>query len=176
MIDGDTFVVEGEQRIRLAGADAPEEPDGCLALKATERLVALIGRKEVRIELTGEKSFERDVGFVFVGDAFVDKIILEEGFGKLMNQKNVKYGPILLAAEDSAQKAKRGIWSELCQGNGCKIKGNYRKDNDTKIYHLPDCYNYDKIVVNEKEKDQWFCTEEEAKSAGFKRSANCPKK
>jgi micrococcal nuclease len=174
--DGDTFTTQDGMKIRLAGVDAPEEPDGCLALKAKERLIALIDKKEIKIELTGKKSFERDVGFVFVDEAFVDKIMLEEGFGKLINKKNIPYGITLSSAQDSAQKAKRGIWSELCQGNGCQIKGNYRKDNNTYIYHLPSCYNYDKIVVNEKERDQWFCTEKEALEAGFRKSEDCPKK
>jgi micrococcal nuclease len=173
--DGDTFTTEDGMEIRLAGVDAPESPKGCLMFEAKERLVKLIDKKEVRIEFTGKNSFNREMAFVFVGDAFVDKVLLEEGLGYLMNGTNPKYGVSLTNARDSAKAAQRGVWSELCQGNGCKIKGNYRKDNNTYIYHLENCYNYDKIVVNEKEKDQWFCTEEEAIEAGFRKSEDCPK-
>jgi micrococcal nuclease len=174
IVDGDTFHTEDKRVIRLAGIDAPEEAKECLALKAKERLAELIEGKKVKIELTGEKSFDREVGFVFVKDAFIDKIMLEEGLGRATGAKDPNYGAVLMAAQDSAKKAQRGIWSDLCQGNGCLIKGNYRKDNDTYIYHLPDCYNYERIVVNEKERDQWFCTEEEAILAGFRKSEDCP--
>ncbi|MGB9706875.1 MAG: hypothetical protein ACPLXP_02260 [Microgenomates group bacterium] len=42
------------------------------------------------------------------------------------------------------------------------------------VYHLPECYNYDKIVINQREGDRWFCSEEEAKEAGFRKSKDCP--
>lgn len=63
-----------------------------------------------------------------------------------------KYDVELKQAEDEAKNAKRGIWSNACQQKkeNCVIKGNYRADNNTYIYHLPNCYNYERIVVNEK--------------------------
>jgi len=91
--------------------------------------------------------------------------------------KYADYAHELELAEGNAKNAKRGIWSSRCQNSqkeGCLIKENYRKDTKTKIYHLPDCYNYDKITVNLKEKDAWFCTAEEAVNAGFVKSRDCP--
>lgn len=87
-----------------------------------------------------------------------------------------KYDVELKQAEDEAKNAKRGIWSSACQQKkeNCVIKGNYRADNNTYIYHLPNCYNYERIVVNEKERDRWFCTDDEAKKAGFVKSKDCP--
>jgi hypothetical protein len=36
------------------------------------------------------------------------------------------------------------------------------------------CFNYDRIVMNASEGDKWFCTEAEAKAAGFRKSKDCP--
>lgn len=74
-------------------------------------------------------------------------------------------------------EAQRGIWSSLCQkprGENCIIKGNYRRDKDTRIYHTPDCYNYNKITIREGKGDRWFCSEAEATAAGFRKSRDCP--
>lgn len=174
VIDGDTFDLEGEVRVRLAGAEAPEYPEGCLGTKAKERLEELVLGKEVRVEVIEEDNFGRQIGFVKDG-VFADKVLVEEGLARAASGENPNFGAALLAAEDSARQAKRGIWSSLCAGReGCLIKGNVRRDRGTRVYHLPECYNYEKIVVNEQEGDQWFCSEAEAKKAGFRKSEDCP--
>jgi len=175
VIDGDTFDLDDETRIRLAGAQAPEYPEGCLSTKAKERLEELILGQTVQVELVQKDNFGRQVGFVKSKNVFVDKVLIEEGLAQAMNGQHPKYGAGLLSAQDSAQAAKRGLWSSLCAGQkDCLIKGNFRRDRETKVYHLSDCYNYQKIVINEKEDDMWFCTEKEAQAAGFRKSEDCP--
>lgn len=174
VIDGDTFDIEEGVRVRLAGASAPEYPEGCLSLEAKGRVEELILGKEVELEVVGEDNFGRKISFVRVGDIFIDKVMIEEGLAKAAGERE-KYGEILLEAEDSAKQAKRGIWSSLClPKEGCVIKGNVRRDRGTRVYHLPECFNYQKIVINEKEGDRWFCSEKEAKKAGFAKSEDCP--
>jgi hypothetical protein len=46
-----------------------------------------------------------------------------------------------------------------------KIKGNINSRGE-RIYHCPSRRDYDKITM--KSGDKWFCTESEAKSAGFR--------
>lgn len=175
VIDGDTFDLESGVRIRLAGVEAPEYPKGCLSLAAKERLQELVLGKEAQIESVGKDNFGRTLGFVKIGGLLIDKALVEEGLARAENGADPRYGAELLAAEDSAKKAKRGIWSSLCAaGEDCLIKGSYRRDKDTKIYHLPECYNYSKIIINEKEGDRWFCSEKEAVAAGFRKSQDCP--
>ena len=174
VIDGDTFDIEEGVRIRLAGAAAPEYPKGCLGTEAKNRLGELILGKEVELEVVGEDRFRRKVSFVRAGEVFIDKIMVEEGLAKAASERG-KYGEVMFDAEDGAKKAARGIWSPLClPKEGCVIKGNVRRDRGTKVYHLTECYNYEKIVVNEREGDRWFCSEEEAQAAGFRKSEDCP--
>ena len=177
VIDGDTFDTTEEERVRLKGADAPEYAEECLSEEAQERLKELILGKEVILKKVVKDHFGRWVGFVFSEGLFIDKVMVEEGLAKDSLGTDPEYGVQLLAAEEIAKKAERGIWSSLCltKREGCVIKGNVRRDRGTKVYHLPGCFNYEKIVINEREGDQWFCSEKEAEAAGFRKSEDCPK-
>ena len=54
---------------------------------------------------------------------------------------------------------------------GCLIKGNISSTG--KIYHLPGCGSYDKTVIDESSGEHWFCSEEEAQKAGWRKAKNC---
>lgn len=177
VIDGDTFVIENGQRIRLALIDAPELAKGCMSQEAKTRLETLILAKKVAVQKETADTFGRIIAFVSVNGLSVNKALLTEGYAKYdQDNKILKSSAYFEQAEQEAKSASRGIWSSLCQTHDpdCLIKGNFRKDTDTKIYHTPDCFNYGKIIVNEKEKDLWFCSEEDAISAGFTKSLDCP--
>ncbi len=174
VIDGDTFVTQEKEKIRLGGIDAPEYPDQCLSLEAKQRLTQLINGQRVVIEPIKKGKFGRTLALVFKDDLLINRILVEEGLGR-SEKINSPYWPEIVAAEEEAQKLGRGIWGSACQPpKNCRIKGNYRRDRGTKIYHLPNCYNYQKIVINEKEGDRWFCSQEEAIKAGFVKSKDCP--
>lgn len=57
--------------------------------------------------------------------------------------------------------------------SGCQIKGNINADGE-KIYHLPECFGYDRVNVSQKQRERYFCSEDEALQAGWKKSNNCP--
>ncbi len=54
----------------------------------------------------------------------------------------------------------------------CEIKGNI-SSSDEKIYHLPGCGSYDKTVIDESAGERWFCSEQEARDAGWRKAQNC---
>lgn len=178
IIDGDTFDTEDNNRIRLAEIDAPEFPKDCYSAQAKERLGKLISNKKIFVEVLKKDNFGRLLSFVYLNNLLVNKALVAEGYAVYSPfTRQTKYDVELKQAELEAKEAKRGIWSNLCQNtktSNCLIKGNYRKDKKTKIYHLPNCYNYQKITINEQKGDRWFCTEEEATKAGFIKSKDCP--
>lgn len=55
--------------------------------------------------------------------------------------------------------------------SGCPIKGNISR-NDTRIYHVPGQQDYDKTKISESKGERWFCTEDEAQVAGWRRARN----
>jgi endonuclease YncB( thermonuclease family) len=174
IIDGNTFDLTTNERIKLAGADAPEITNGCLGEEAKQKLQGLVKDKKVRLEIIDKDNLDRQIAYVFLDETLVDEIMVEAGLAQA-ESNNSSWDPQLLSAQEEAQKLALGIWSSECQPQqDCLIKGNVSKDGKTKTYHLPGCYNYDKIVVKEEEGDQWFCTQWEAQWAGFTPSQDCP--
>ncbi len=178
IIDGDTFDTANGERIRLYEINAPENPNECMGEDAKNRLENLLQDKTISLEKFGKDNFGRTLAHVYQGTLFINEILVEEGLayfekGKVQNPKSLQ----IEQTENKAKLASRGVWSSLCQTkkDGCIIKGNYRSADNTRIYHTPDCYNYDKITIKPGTTDRWFCSESEAITAGFRKSRDCPK-
>ncbi len=178
VIDGDTFVIEGKKRVRLMGVYAPE--DGlCGSEEATEKLKELVDQKQVAFKDLSADTFGRIVATVYQGNVFVNKVMLADGLARYDNDSSSTREE-LKAVYEQARKDKLGIFSEKCyqtenkENPQCNIKGNFNKKTGTKIYHLPDCNEYKTTVVELDVGDQWFCTEKQAKEAGFIKAQNCP--
>lgn len=178
VIDGDTFDITEGERIRLYEIDAPEYPKDCMGEDAKNRLEDLILNKNVGMEKIKKDNFGRTLALVYLDGLLVNEILVEEGLAYFEKGKTLTSNSLLIEkAQEKAKSAGRGVWSSLCQTKkeGCNIKGNYRPADNTRIYHIPDCYNYDRITIKPGTSDRWFCTEEEAQAAGFKKSQDCPK-
>lgn len=59
-------------------------------------------------------------------------------------------------------------WSGLKPG--CDIKGNISYNTGESIYHTPGGDFYDRTQINLSKGERWFCSEEEAEAAGWRRS------
>lgn len=63
--------------------------------------------------------------------------------------------------------------SDPAMPSGCSIKGKYalraRVTGNVGIYHLQMCQSYPAMA----RPDRWFCSEDDAKAAGFRRAYNC---
>ena len=62
---------------------------------------------------------------------------------------------------------------DLAMPSGCNIKGKFavraRVTGNLGIYHLQACRSYPALT----KPDRWFCSEEDAQAAGFRRAYNC---
>ena len=65
------------------------------------------------------------------------------------------------------QTAIRSSLGVSSSGVSCTIKGNVNSNGEC-IYHCPNWRDYDKTDMIPAEGDTWFCTEAEAKAAGFR--------
>lgn len=120
VIDGDTFVIESGQRVRLIGMDCPEtqhprkgkEPIGEEATAFTRNL---IDKKTVMLELDVGlyDRYKRLLAYVYVDDTFVNDILLRVGLARVTTfPPNVKYVEQFLESQGKAQDQKLGIWSD----------------------------------------------------------------
>jgi len=87
-----------------------------------------------------------------------------------------KDGPLLGAAcrTDRDREIREALFPEdLVMPTGCNIKGKYavraRVTGNLGIYHLQACRSYPGLT----KPDRWFCSEEDAQAAGFRRAYNC---
>jgi endonuclease YncB( thermonuclease family) len=87
-----------------------------------------------------------------------------------------KDGALLGAAcrTDREREIREALFPEdLVMPSGCNIKGKYavraRVTGNLGIYHLQMCRSYPGLT----KPDRWFCSEEDAQAAGFRRAYNC---
>ena len=53
-------------------------------------------------------------------------------------------------------------------GPDCEIKGNISRNG--RIYHMPGQADYDRVRISEGRGERYFCSEEEAQAAGWRRA------
>jgi micrococcal nuclease len=180
----------------------PRKPVQCFGVEASNKAKELLTGAKVSLEtdLTqGDKDiYGRSLRYVFTSDGTdFGKLMIAEGYAfEYTYNLPYKYQTEYKAAETYARENNLGLWSpDTCNGvaspvstgsgtntntntnagapEGCVIKGNISSSKE-KIYHLPGCEDYDKTVINESAGERWFCTEEEAVAAGWRKAKNCP--
>ena len=165
--DGDSLQLADGRRIRLLGIDAPEK-GRCLADKARELLSYLAKSKHVRLRDIVTDDYGRTLANVFVGRIWVNNDMVRNGLARSESDK-------LSDAANVAKNTKLGIYSETCRKtiapDGCAIKGNIREGKP--VYYLPACKYYNQVIVDEAFGDAWFCSELDAKEAGFSAATSC---
>jgi len=154
----------------------------------------LVDGKTVRLEkdITDKDKYGRLLRYIYVdpsassGQAiFVNLELVKQGFAfSYTYPPDIKYQAEILAAEREAREAGRGLWkacpivsptvsSQETQRAGCNIKGNISTSGE-KIYHLPGCGSYAKTQIDENRGERWFCSEDKAQVAGWRKALNCP--
>ena len=93
-----------------------------------------------------------------------------------------RYSNDYVDEETEAKSARRGLWAgeftppwdwrresraETTQKSGCVIKGNINQSGE-RIYHLPGSDAYDRTKIDPRSGERWFCSEAEARAAGWR--------
>ena len=180
VIDGDTFETKEKQSIRLASADAPELKY-CGGIEAKAELEKLVMGKPLYIKAIYRDGFQRLIAYVWSGAEFVNKRMVEEGKAVYrLTEKANSETEMMHQAANKARESKAGVYGRECtqitntENPKCVIKGNRRPASGADYYHYPGCGQYNNTVVQLYMGDQWFCTETEARAAGFKKGPLCP--
>ena len=118
--------------------------------------------------------------YIYSDNIFVNDFLVRQGFAHASTYPpDVKYQDQFRQAEQEAQEFNRGLWgvcqstssqpSSSSQPSDCLIKGNISSSGE-KIYHMPGQRYYDKTVIDENKGERWFCSEDEAVLAGWRKS------
>lgn len=113
VIDGDTFVLENNERVRLLGIDAPEKGQ-FLWKEAKDYLTEKVKDKKVVLkpDKVERDKYGRLLRYVFIDNEFINLELIERGYAKvLIIEPNTKYALMFLEAERRARENKLGIWN-----------------------------------------------------------------
>lgn len=199
VVDGDTIdvLLDGKvERIRLIGINTPEtvdprRPVECFGKEASEKAKSILSGKLIVLEsdpTQGERDkYDRLLRYVFLEDGTnLNLSMIQEGYAyEYTYNLPYKYQTAFKQAQRKAKENKMGLWGMQCTNQtttiaapaagaagACNIKGNINAKKE-KIYHVPGCGSYDKTVIDENNGEKWFCSEQEALDAGWRKALNC---
>lgn len=195
--DGDTLTI-GSTKIRLHGIDAPESGQVCQTASgadydcsgiATRALRALVKNQKTVCEAKDTDQYGRTVAICRVGQLDLGARMVEQGHALAFRHYALDY----VSQEDQARVAKRGMWSGAFQPAwewraeqrakadqqaatktapkaGCTIKGNISRKGE-QIYHVEGSRDYARTQINSASGERWFCSEADARAAGWRARA-----
>ncbi len=191
VIDGDTFDIGGK-RVRLHGVDAPESAQDCETGSGTDWACGSWVTEEVKLRYSGRAAdcaevdtdrYGRIVARCMVEGRDVGEALVADGLALAY----VEFSRDYVDEERDAKLGKRGIWRgevetpaswrrraarpdpvEDAAPSGCNIKGNI--SGNGRIYHMPDDPFYGRTKIDTTRQERWFCSEDEARAAGWRRA------
>jgi micrococcal nuclease len=124
VIDGDTFLIDGGESVRMMGINTPEV-DQYFYEEAKEVLMLMIDKTSVGLErdITDTDKYGRFLRYVFAGELFVTLEMVKRGFANVFTvPPDVKYTDELLLAERYARENNLGLWEISAEYIGENIK------------------------------------------------------
>lgn len=127
VVDGDTIVLENDERVRYIGVDTPEtkhpdKPVQCFGREASQKNKELVEGKYIYLEkdISEKDKYDRLLRYIYIPNPeskneaiFVNQYLIEKGFGQVITYPpDVKYHNDLLESQKSAQNEKLGLWSK----------------------------------------------------------------
>jgi len=176
VIDGDSFKIGNDQTIRLLSLDAPDIKY-CFGEEAKSALSKKILNKSVILKELKTDRYGRVMAMTYVDGINVNEFMIKNGFAIHLwdNTKEIK---ILGVANDFARDNRLGIFSPECYQTEppnpkCNIKGSINPATKEKTYTFPGCDRYALTVIEKYKGEDWYCSEFQARTAGYLKSKNC---
>jgi hypothetical protein len=164
-----------------------------MGARAAQALDAFLAKSQpVRCDFVEWDQYGRHVGkCVRADDASVSEWLVANGHA--LDWARYSSG-VYARLQAKARNGKKGIWKgtfdepwawraanrtespstsspsfAVSSGGGCNIKGNIGNKGD-RIYHVPGQAFYDKTKISAGKGERWFCSEQEARQAGWRRA------
>jgi endonuclease YncB( thermonuclease family) len=123
VVDGDTLILHGGERVRLIGVDTPEtvhprKPVQCYGREASKFTKRLAQGQTVRIEFDQANAhvlhrdkYHRTLAYVYLSNGLlINREIIRQGYGYAYTHYPFRYLEDFRAAEREARQNGRGLW------------------------------------------------------------------
>ncbi len=122
VIDGDTFILENNLRVRMIGINAPEighrrykKKGQAYGNEAKAHLKSLIEKKDVTLKSGGNDEYDRfgrRLAYVYLADgSFVNLRMVEDGYAEAYRKFPFEHKDSFIKSEKQAKTDKKGMWS-----------------------------------------------------------------
>ena len=194
VIDADTIDIGASAPVRLIAIDAAEMDQTC---RVTDGTVVACGRmatdaartlyegRTASCRVEGHDRHGRALAVCRVDGQDMNAELVARGLARVYRQ-GMRYADLRYAAEQKeAVLLGRGLWvydmidpalhrasgrpvtaAPAAPVAGCAIKGNL--SGSGRIYHMPGQRDYDATRISPGRGERWFCTEAEARAAGWR--------
>ncbi|MFM9850800.1 MAG: thermonuclease family protein [Hyphomicrobiaceae bacterium] len=187
VLTGDLMRVD-HTLVKLAGVEAPEREQRCqrpgnkrwrCAEAATDALARLTRRRPITCQTKGTDALGRLKAVCYDGTTDIAAALVSGGHVFAESGFMSRYAQ----QEAAAKSAKLGLWSgeserpgdfrarawdeaKRTAPEGCPIKGHLA--GNAKLYVLPWSADYHRVRISKARGERWFCSEQEAISAGWR--------
>lgn len=115
VVDGDTLVIAGGQRVRLLSIDTRERGENCYG-EAKARMEELVLLKNITLERDKEDKdkYDRLLRYIYTNETFVNLQMVREGLAvAYIYEPNVKYREQFVETERAARSEGGCVWTQL---------------------------------------------------------------
>ncbi|MEL6587252.1 MAG: thermonuclease family protein [Pseudomonadota bacterium] len=185
VVDADTIDIGAPETIRLLAIDAAEGDQTCTdgagavlpcGAMATEAARSLYEGRFARCTVLRRDRYGRSLATCFVDGEDMNADLVRRGIARVYRSDATYF-----EEQKEAILLSRGLWAYdmvdpaqfRAQGraavqrvDGCAIKGNISANG--RLYHVPGSHSYGRTRINTAKGERWFCTEAEARAAGWR--------
>ncbi|MFH0831867.1 MAG: thermonuclease family protein [archaeon] len=113
VIDGDTIVISGGERLRLLGIDTPEKGEFYYK-ESKARMEELIENREITLEKEGDNKdkYGRILRYIFLDDSNINMLLVKEGYAICYFYEESRYQQECIQLEENARAGKIGRWQK----------------------------------------------------------------
>ena len=185
--------MDAPEGVQTCLADGERWPCG---RQATQALAGLIDGRGVACDQRDRDAYGRVVAVCRREGLDVNAWLVENGWALAYRRHSRAY----IKEESAAKAARLGVWrgefvapwdwrqtewlnrvvpeprrataaTERQTGSGrCNIKGNISYNTGKRLYHMPGDRDYARTRISSARGERWFCSEAEARSAGWRRA------
>ena len=124
VVDGDTIILDGKERVRLIGVDTPEtvhfrQPIQYFGKEALAFTRQMVEGKKIKLEYdqTLRDRYGRTLAYIYLKDGIhLNAEILKQGYGHAYTRFPFRYLEEFRQLEREAREEGRGLWSEGPRG------------------------------------------------------------